>query len=149
MNGGKSSRECNCFNSCRTVKQSTRIIELDDRIASLLSTKTKPFDVPVEGRFLKTSGEGGIRTRGGVLPPRRFSKASPQRRIAWYFQRFRDSHPAAYPTPCPRCGTRSRRRCLAGPTGANPRCDAGADRDQEIPRWSLSLTTTAPRRKGR
>jgi hypothetical protein len=26
----------------------------------------KPFDVLVEGRFLKTSGEGGIRTRGEV-----------------------------------------------------------------------------------
>jgi site-specific DNA recombinase len=28
----------------------------------------KPFDVLVEGRFLKTSGEGGIRTLGGVSP---------------------------------------------------------------------------------
>ena len=64
MNGGKFDRECNCFNSCRTAEQFTRIIELDDRIASLLSRKTKPFDVPAEERFLETSGEGGIRTHG-------------------------------------------------------------------------------------
>jgi hypothetical protein len=35
----------------------------------------KPFDVLVEGLISEKSGEGGIRTRGGVLPPRRFSKA--------------------------------------------------------------------------
>src|SRR4029077_11381019 len=69
---GMSRRETNCVNSCAIVKHPVRIMELDDRLANPASETKKPFDNLLEGRFLKTSGEGGIRTRGGCDTTRHF-----------------------------------------------------------------------------
>jgi hypothetical protein len=48
------------------MAQFARKTELDGRIANLGLTMRKSLDFLVEARFLKTSGEGGIRTRGEV-----------------------------------------------------------------------------------
>ena len=58
-----------------TKRRLLEIVCLNCRLdgVTLCPEMRKPFDVLVEGRFLKESGEGGIRTRGAVLPARRFS----------------------------------------------------------------------------
>jgi hypothetical protein len=61
------------------------------------------------------SGEGGIRTRGGVLPPRRFSKASRHFRIVQDFQQFRETCGSACPSTCPRPRPRPCRRSVGNP----------------------------------
>jgi hypothetical protein len=72
LNRGKSHRETNRVNSCGSSKQTAKFVELDDRVANLAITKRSTFDLLVEEPFLKSSGEGGIRTPGTVSRPRHF-----------------------------------------------------------------------------
>jgi site-specific DNA recombinase len=53
---------------CATKRRLLEIVCLNCRLdgVTLYPEMRKPFDVLVEGRFLKTSGEGGIRTLGDV-----------------------------------------------------------------------------------
>jgi hypothetical protein len=57
LNCGTSDRKINYIKSYRIVKQPARIIELDDRDANVVLMEREPFEVFVEGRFLKESGE--------------------------------------------------------------------------------------------